>query len=139
MGGPHISVVCLLSPKLVKVEPSHFGGYKACAVFHALFVGHRVLLVEGKIEAEIGEFLFNCPKVFQVEGLGKGAGSVEEANLALGFQGMEKVHYVAAERSHTGATAHKYIFCFYRVVLRKEESPKGPLMLTISPGRLVKT
>ena len=70
---------------------------------------------------EVREFLLDFRKVFQVEGLHQGAGTIEEAYWLAGLEGLEQVHDVASEGSHTGTTAHKDVFLGVGVVFREKE------------------
>ena len=106
---------------LLEVGLIHHIVHEACGVLHAGSICCRVRTVKGKVELEVRELLLDLCEVLEIEGLHEGACAIEEADLATGLEGLEELHDVAAERSHTGTTAHEDVLDIVRIVLRKEE------------------
>ena len=81
----------------------------------------RVRTVEGEVELEVRELSLDLSEVLKVECLDKCTCSIEEVHCLLGLKGLEELHNVAAERSHTCSTTHEDVLLAVRVILRKKE------------------
>ena len=67
---------------------------EACGILHSCRVCRRIRTVASAVEVEVREFLLDFREILEVEGLDKGAGSVEEVDLTLCLEGLEEVHDV---------------------------------------------
>ena len=79
----------------------------------------RVRTVE--VELEVRELSLDLSEVLKVECLDECTCSIEEMHCLLGLKGLEELHNVAAERSHTCSTTHEDVLLAVRVILRKKE------------------
>ena len=80
---------------------------EAGGVGYASFVGCWVGTVEGQMEVEVGEVLFELMEVVEVEDFVEGAGAIEVVHLSVGaVERARQVHNLCTKRSHTGATAN---------------------------------
>ena len=77
------------------------------------------LTSEGKVE--VREFPFDFCEIFEIERLDEGTCSIEEADGLFGLEGLEKVHDMAPERCHSGATTNEDLFLGIRIIGREEE------------------
>ena len=94
---------------------------KARGVLDTGGVRGGIRTVESEVELEVRELPLDLGEVLKIEGLDKGARSVEEAHLAAGLQSLEEVHDMAPQRGHTGSTANEYVLLLLGIVLRKKE------------------
>ena len=99
--------------------------HEAGSILDSGSVCRRVGTVEREVELEVREFLLDFREVLEVECLHERAGSVEEADLASCLEGLEQVHDVAAQGSHTGTAADEDVFEVLGVVLGEQELSVG--------------
>ena len=73
------------------------------------------------MELEVGEVVFDCMVVIEIECLFETSCTVEEVDLSVGLFSVEQVHDVASHRSHAGTTTDEDEFLICRKVVREEE------------------
>ncbi len=95
--------------------------YKSGGVGHSGGICRRVRTVESEVELEVRELFLDLGEIFKIESFHEAARSIEEVHGAGGLHGLEEMHYVAAQRGHTGTAAHEDVFHVDGIILRQEE------------------
>ena len=95
--------------------------HESCGVFLPGGIGFGIRTVEGQIEREVRELLFDFVELVDVRSLFQSTCAVPERHGAFGLFGLEQVHDVAAHRSHPSAPADEDQLLRIGQVVRQEE------------------
>ena len=91
---------------LLEIGVAHHWCHESRRVLDSSLVCLRVWTVEGEVEVEVVELLVECEEVVEERNLLEGTCSLEVVHLAVAcVEGLEHVHDLCTERSHTGTTA----------------------------------
>ena len=92
---------------LLEVGVAHNGCYEACGILDTCCIGLGIGTVQRKVEVEVVELLLQCEEVVEEWDLLLCACTVEVVHLTVAaLTGLEHVHDLCTERSHTGTTTY---------------------------------
>ena len=100
----------LWSLVLLKICLVHHIVNETCNILDSCFICCRIRTVESKVEVEVRELFLDFSIVFEVECFLQATCTIEEVDLLLGLEGLEEMHDVASERSHTCTTTDEDVF-----------------------------